>query len=206
MGRFGVADAGAGAQDGVRDLLHGLVLADDPLMQRWSGRRSSFSRSLSDELGDRDAGPAGDDVGNFFFGHAVTKQAGFLLGLGQLSPPLPAAFAGSGSLPYLQLSRPWHRSYSLLRRLLDLGRWWLPSRRAGSAPCSMAFFSFSHCAFLAVEARRAARPAPSAASARRCLRQFVRLLLDSAASSISSWMMRVRASRPARRAWSPAPS
>ena len=37
-----------------------------------------------DELGDRDAGPAGDDVRNFFFRYAVTKQAGFFLGLGSL--------------------------------------------------------------------------------------------------------------------------
>ena len=56
-----------------------------------------------DELGDRDAGPAGDDVRNFFFRYAVTKQAGFFLCFGQLFFFLQLLLQG-GQLAVLQLT------------------------------------------------------------------------------------------------------
>ena len=101
-GAVRVRDAGAGAQDSVRDLLHGFVLADDPLMQRVR-QTEQFLAFAFDELGDRDAGPAGDDVRNFFFRYAVTKQAGFLLCLGQLFFFLQLLLQG-GQLAVLQLT------------------------------------------------------------------------------------------------------
>ena len=101
-GAVRIRDAGAGAQDSVRNLLHGLVLADDPLMQRVR-QTEQFLAFAFDELGDRDAGPAGDDVRNFFFRYAVTKQAGFFLCLGQLFFFLQLLLQG-GQLAVLQLT------------------------------------------------------------------------------------------------------
>ena len=101
-GAVRVRDAGAGAQDSVRDLLHGLVLADDPLMQRVRQAEQLLAFAF-DELGDRDAGPAGDDIRNFFFRYAVTKQAGFFLCLGQLFFFLQLLLQG-GQLAVLQLT------------------------------------------------------------------------------------------------------
>ena len=101
-GAVRVRDAGAGAQDSVRDLLHGLVLTDDPLMQRVRQAEQLLAFAF-DELGDRDTGPAGDDVRNFFFRYAVTKQAGFFLGLGQLFFFLQLLLQG-GQLAVLQLT------------------------------------------------------------------------------------------------------
>ena len=101
-GAVRVRDAGAGAQDSVRDLLHGLVLADDPLMQRVRQAEQLLAFAF-DELGDRDAGPAGDDVRNFFFRYAVTKQAGFFLCFSQLFFFFQLLLQG-GQLAVLQLT------------------------------------------------------------------------------------------------------
>ena len=101
-GAVRVRDAGAGAQDSVRDLLHGLVLADDPLMQRVRQAEQLLAFAF-DELGDRDAGPAGDDVRNFFFRYAVTKQTRFFLCFGQLFFFLQLLLQG-GQLAVLQLT------------------------------------------------------------------------------------------------------
>ena len=64
MGRFGSAMPARERRMASRDLLHGLVLADDPLMQHVRQVEQLLAFAL-DELGDRDAGPAGDDVRRF---------------------------------------------------------------------------------------------------------------------------------------------
>ena len=74
----GVRNAGAGAQNRIRDLLHGLVLADDPLVQYIGQAEQLFALTLN-ELLNRDAGPPRDDAGNLLIGHAVAQQALLLL-------------------------------------------------------------------------------------------------------------------------------
>ena len=76
-----ISNTGTRAQDGVRHLLHSLVLADDALMQHVRQAQQLFALALH-QLSHRDAGPAGHDAGDLLIGHAVTQQAGFLLFLG----------------------------------------------------------------------------------------------------------------------------
>ena len=97
-----VGDTGAGAQDRVRDLLHGLVLTDDPLMQRVRQAQQLFALTL-DQLGDRDTGPTGHDTGDLIIRHTVTQQAGFLLLLGDFFFLLQLLLQG-GQLAVLQLA------------------------------------------------------------------------------------------------------
>ena len=132
MGRFGFAMPARERRIASGDLLHGLVLADDPLMQRVRQAEQLLAFAF-DELGDRDAGPAGDDVRNFFFRYAVTKQAGFFLCFGQLFFFLQLLLQG-GQLAVLQLTGL--GVVAGAGRLFRSRPWWIPPRRAGSAPCS----------------------------------------------------------------------
>ena len=82
-GAVGVGNAGAAAQDGFADLGHGLVLADDSLVQHVIQMQQLLAFALH-QLLHRDAGPAGHDAGNLLVGHAVTQQAVLFLGSGDL--------------------------------------------------------------------------------------------------------------------------
>ena len=79
-----VGDARPRAQDGLRHLFDGLILADDALVQHLVQVQQLFALALH-ELCDRDARPAGDDAGDFLLRHLVAQQrAALLLALGDL--------------------------------------------------------------------------------------------------------------------------
>src|SRR3954468_16599608 len=83
MGRAGVADAGAVADDGVADELDGLVLADDALAQDVVEAQQLLAFALL-EAGDGDAGPGGDDLGDLLLGDDLAQQPVLPLFGGQL--------------------------------------------------------------------------------------------------------------------------
>ena len=97
-----ISNTGTRAQDSVRHLLHGLVLADNALMQHVRQAQQLFALALH-QLSHRDAGPAGHDAGDFLIGHAVTQQAGFLLGISDFFF-LFQLFLQVGQLAVLQLA------------------------------------------------------------------------------------------------------
>ena len=68
-----VAQARARAADGIGDRAHRLGLTDDPMAERRFHRQQLFPLALQ-HLGDRDAGPLGDDLGDFFLGHPAADQ------------------------------------------------------------------------------------------------------------------------------------
>ena len=80
-----VFDTGTGTDDGIADDADGIVLADDPFMQRFVEVQEFFPFA-GHHLGDRDAGPAADDLGDIFFADfffeelriLVFRQVGFL--------------------------------------------------------------------------------------------------------------------------------
>jgi len=80
-GAVRVGDTRAGTQDSVGNLLHSLVLADDPLMQRVRQAQQLLALAF-DEFRHRDTGPTGHDAGDFVVSHTVTQQARLLLLLG----------------------------------------------------------------------------------------------------------------------------
>lgn len=69
-----VADAGAGADDGVGDKLDGFVLADDALAQDLVEAQQFLAFALL-EAGDGDAGPGGDDLGDLLLGDDLAQQS-----------------------------------------------------------------------------------------------------------------------------------
>ena len=73
-----VLDARARADDGVGDELHGLVLADHALVQDLVEAQQLLALAL-DQAGDRDAGPAGDDLGDLVLGDLLAQQPGLAL-------------------------------------------------------------------------------------------------------------------------------
>ncbi len=68
-----VADAGTRALDGLADLLHGLVLADQAAVQHFVEVQQLLALALH-ELCHRDAGPLGDDAGDLLLGHGVVHE------------------------------------------------------------------------------------------------------------------------------------
>ena len=69
-----VLDPGAGADHGVGDQLHRLVLADHPLVEDLVEAQQLLALAL-DQPGDRDAGPARDDLGDLLLGDLLAQQA-----------------------------------------------------------------------------------------------------------------------------------
>lgn len=82
-GTAGVADAGAGTDDGVGDELDRLVLADDALAQDLVEAQQLLAFALL-EAGDGDAGPGGDDLGDLLLGDDLAQQPVLPLFGGQL--------------------------------------------------------------------------------------------------------------------------
>ena len=137
-----VLDAGAGADDGVGDQLDRLVLADHALVEDLLQAQQLVALAL-DQAGDRDAGPARDDLGDLLFGHLLAQQAplalrrreALLLGaelaleLGELAvAQLGGAVQVVGALGLLDLP-PHLLDLSAHRpQLLDLGLLGLPLR------------------------------------------------------------------------------
>ena len=85
-----IRNAGTAAQNGLGDLLHGLVLADHAAVQLLGELEQLLALALL-ELGHGNAGPAADNTGDLVVGHLVAQQAflpalalGDLLLLGQL--------------------------------------------------------------------------------------------------------------------------
>ena len=68
-----VADAGTRALDGLADLLHGLVLADQAAVQHFVEVQQLLALALH-ELCHRDAGPLGNDAGDLLLGHGVVHE------------------------------------------------------------------------------------------------------------------------------------
>ena len=79
-GSVRILDARTGAQDGLGDLFHGLVLADNPLVQDILQVEELLALAFH-ELGDGDAGPAADNPGDLFFGNLVPQEAVLTLAL-----------------------------------------------------------------------------------------------------------------------------
>src|SRR5437667_4043141 len=75
---LGVLEAGTGAADGARHLFDGVVMADDPAVQRLFHARQ-LRRLLLLELAERDARPARDDELDVFFAHRLDALALVLL-------------------------------------------------------------------------------------------------------------------------------
>ena len=101
----GVLDAGTGAENGLGNLAHGFVLADDPLMQRVFQVQKLFALALH-ELADRNAGPAAHDTGNFLFRDTVVQQAVLAAGFLRRGFLLGQLLAESGEFAVLELGCP----------------------------------------------------------------------------------------------------
>mmetsp|Transcript_8552 Transcript_8552/g.24136 ORF Transcript_8552/g.24136 Transcript_8552/m.24136 type:complete len:532 (-) Transcript_8552:1313-2908(-) len=80
LGFVGPPDAGAGAQDGIRHRLHGLLLAHDALVQLARQVEEAVLVRLG-QLGDRNAGPAADHVRDLLGPHNVAEHGVVLSGL-----------------------------------------------------------------------------------------------------------------------------
>ena len=83
IGRFGVRESGPRAADGLGDRLDGLVLPDDPLVQLLLEAHEPLALLLG-ELGDRDAGGPGDDLG-YVLGRHLGDALGALARLLELA-------------------------------------------------------------------------------------------------------------------------
>ena len=73
-GSVGVSDAGPAPLDGLHDLLYGLILAYDPLVQDLVQAQDLLPLALH-QLGHGDAGPAGHDGGDLLVRYRVAHQA-----------------------------------------------------------------------------------------------------------------------------------
>ena len=82
-GAVRVGDTCAGAEDGLRDLLHGLVLADDALVEQLAEVQDLLALTLA-QLCDGDARPLGDDVCYLLLGDGVVHHGVALALLGLL--------------------------------------------------------------------------------------------------------------------------
>ena len=107
MGRFGSCDARTGAQDGFAHRLHGLVLADDALMQHVLQVQQLFALALHQlaRQGCPSSGPTMRAISS-----SVTlsrSRLDSLLGFSAMCFFLcQLLLAASGSSPYLQFGRP----------------------------------------------------------------------------------------------------
>ena len=85
-GALGIAESGAGAADGVGHAFESLVLADDAMAQAVFHGDQLFHFAF-EHLGDRDAGPLGDDAGDIFFVDFLFQHArracGFVVDFGR---------------------------------------------------------------------------------------------------------------------------
>ena len=88
-GPLRIFETGAGANDGVGDGLHGFVLADDALVENLVEAKQFLLLAL-EQAGDRNAGPARDDFGDFVGGDFLLEQP--------LRRPSPAGILASASL------------------------------------------------------------------------------------------------------------
>ena len=103
IGRRGSLMPGARADDGVGDELHRLVLADHALVQDLVEAQQLLALALH-QPGDRDAGPARDDLGDLVLGDLLAQQPLLALLLRRAAPPRPAAArSSSGQLAVAQL-------------------------------------------------------------------------------------------------------
>ena len=181
-----VLDARAGADDGVGDQLHRLVLADDPAVQDLVEAQQLLALAL-DQAGDRDAGPLGDDVGDLVLGDLLAQQRGCpSRSSGRARSARCSSASSSGSLAVLELGGAVEVVVAL--GLLDLAAQLLDLLARARAGVSIASFSASHWArMLSASWRRSASSLRSASS-----RAFDALSFSflSAASSISSCMTR----------------
>ncbi len=76
-----IAEAGAGAADGVGDGFDGFFLADDTAFEK----RFHFLKAFAvpfEHFGDGNAGPFGDDLGNLLGGNFLADEGGFRFELG----------------------------------------------------------------------------------------------------------------------------
>ncbi len=150
----GVAEPGARAAQGVGDRLDGLVLADDALVQALLHVDELLDLAL-EQAADRDAGPAGDDLGDvvgvdLLLEEARRAAARRCLGLGEL------ALRARGSRRSAAAAA---RSRSASRSARSSSRW-ACSRRSLTAWTSwIASFSACHSAFMAPSCARAGRRA-----------------------------------------------
>ena len=114
--------------------MHGFVLADHARVQRVF-HAQQFVALAFEHLADRNAGPARDDLGDFFGGHLLLQQVE-ALGLGFLRAHA-AAFPIAGIFPY------WISA--TLARSPDAAR--LRSRHAPASICSLIFVRALHRGF-----------------------------------------------------------
>ena len=103
-----VLDAGARAHHRVGDEPHRLVLADHALVQHLVEAQQLLALAL-EQPGHRDAGPAGDDLGDLVLGDLLAQQARPALLLVRGAPPRPRSRRSSSG------SRPWRSSAARLR-------------------------------------------------------------------------------------------
>ena len=74
IGPLGVLEPGARAADGLGDRVDGLLLADDPLVERVLHLQQALRLLLRDAR-DRDAGPHRHDLGDVLLGHLGLSSA-----------------------------------------------------------------------------------------------------------------------------------
>src|ERR1039458_706855 len=79
-GPVGIAESGAVAQDGVGDQLHGLVLANDALLEALGHLHELLDLALH-HAGDGDAGPFGDNAGDILLVDLLFEEGVLLDGL-----------------------------------------------------------------------------------------------------------------------------
>ena len=95
-----VLQPGPGAAQDARDRFHGLILADDPLLQDLL-HVQQLLLFPAQQLADRDAGPLGDDFGDVLLGDLLGQDLFFLLQDRKAFPGRASlSFFFSGNLPY----------------------------------------------------------------------------------------------------------
>ena len=92
IGRFGILQAGAGAADGLRHLLHRLLLADH-LALHLLLHPQQLAAFLLRDLVDRDAGHHGHHFGHVLLAHLVTVALALFFPLALGASPVPPAGA-----------------------------------------------------------------------------------------------------------------
>ena len=99
-----VLNACAATQDSLRDDAHGLILADNTLVQGIFQMQQLVALALHQAC-DRDAGPALDDLGNFLLRDLVAQQARApCCSAPALLPPASSCFFASGRSPYFSFA------------------------------------------------------------------------------------------------------
>ena len=103
-----ILDPRARTEDRVGDEPHRLVLADHPLVQHLVEAQQLLALALHQPR-DRDARPAGDDLGDLVLGHLLAQQARSALLARSAAPPRRRSRRSSSG------SRPWRSSAARLR-------------------------------------------------------------------------------------------